>query len=494
MARRLLIAPLILLGILLLSLIQVRPSAGQTLEKNWTSPYRLSSQDKSSSQPYILSDKYGYVHLFWVETGGDGERATINYTNFNGQTWASPVDIYAAPIDSPILYMSPTIDDNGTLYLAWTEGESGPAYMSTAPAFNALSAQNWQSPVRLDIPSFLFELRVDSAGFFHVFYALPGSAGSGLYYKRSEDRGASWVDLQRIDPDTPSNLNANVIKFILDDNNGLHATWTYVDLNITAGAAGTWVRYAHSLDGGKSWAFPVSIDESDESADELRMAYPAMTVNGDIINIVWTGDSAVHREYSYSADRGETWSVNKRIFGDLQGQARGDGLALDSLGRTHFIGNIRWPTGLYYSMWDEDQWTPPLLVYLIRENSDTDPGDRISAHDIRMAVRSGNQIVVAFADAPDAPKRGLFVIQETLPDAPVLASEPIPTATVQPTPVPTATSVPPTPTPLPLPEQISKQPILADPQTPGRTLVLGLVPILALLGISLVFRLILQRR
>jgi hypothetical protein len=145
-------------------------------------------------------------------------------------------------------------------------------------------------------------------------------------------------------------------------------------------------------------------------------------------------------------------------------------------------------------MWDEEQWTSPLLVYLIRVDSEDEPGDRISAHDIRMDVRAGNQLVVAFGDAPGEANRGLFTMQKTLTDAPPLAVEPFPTATPQPTPVPTETPPPPTPVPAPLPEQITSQPILANPQTPGRTLALGMVPILGLLGVYLVFRLVLQRR
>lgn len=493
MSRRFFIG-LFFLSLVVLGLLQFSPTFGQVLVNDWSSPYRLSSRDRSASQPYILSDKYGLIHIFWVETGSDDERATINYTNFNGMTWASPVDIYVAAPDSPILYLSPTIDENGLLYVSWSEGENGPVYLTTAPGFNALSPHLWQRPTRLEIPSGLFEFRVDSAGVYHVIYTLAASNGSGLYYKRSEDNGATWVNLRRLDPDAPSNLVTNVLKFILDENDGLHATWTYVDLNIAVGASGTWVRYAHSLDGGMNWIFPISIDEADESPDELRMAFPAMTVQDDVVNIVWTGDSAVHREYSYSTDLGETWSTSSKIFGDLQGQARGDGLAVDSLGRTHFIGNIRWPTGLYYAMWDKREWTPPELVYLIREDSSAEPGDRISAHDIRMVARAGNQLVVAFGDTPGEINRGLFTMNRTLTDAPALAVEPIPTATPQPTPLPTETPLPSTPTPQPLPDQISSQPIIPDAQAPGRTLVIGLVPILGLLSAFLIIRELLQRR
>src|SRR5687768_5565283 len=200
MARRIIFGALIFLGLLFV-LMRPQPSAGQTMDKDWSNPYRLSSGDASASQPYILNDQYGLVHVFWVETSMADERATIFYTNFDGTVWASRVDIYAAAPGSPILYVSPTVDANGFLHLSWTEGENGPVYYTTAPAYNALSVRNWERPVRLDIPTFLFEIKVDSTGILHVLYARPASAGSGLFYKRSDDKGITWSDERRLDPD-----------------------------------------------------------------------------------------------------------------------------------------------------------------------------------------------------------------------------------------------------------------------------------------------------
>lgn len=493
MARRTIAGGIIFL-IFLFLLARPQPSAGQTMDKDWSNPYRLSSSDAASSQPYILSDQFGLVHIFWVETSVADDRATIFYTNFNGTVWASPVDIYAAPSGLPILYMSPTIDAKGFLHLGWSEGESGPVYYTTAPAYNALSVRNWERPVRLDIPTALFEIQVDSADVLHVLYARPSSAGSGLFYKRSDDTGITWSDERRLDPDAPANLIPNVIQFDMDADESLHATWTYIDLNIAVGAAGTWLRYARSIDNGRSWSFPVTIDESDESPEELRMAYPGMTVKDGTITIVWAGDEGVHREFTFSTDGGQTWGQTKQIFGELMGQARGDGLAVDSLGRTHFIGNIRWPTGLYHSYWDGSKWSPTSLVYLIRVNSGDDVGDRISAHDIRLAVRAGYQLVAAFSDAPGEPRRGLYVMQYTLEDAPPLPIQPIPTATPTPTPAPTVTPVPPTPSPTPLPSEIAAPDLTTSGPAPGRTLFLGIAPIILFLGLVFAARLIVSRR
>ncbi|MCI0575014.1 MAG: hypothetical protein L0331_02255 [Chloroflexi bacterium] len=486
-------AGVFILGVLLLFVFRPIASAGQVMDNRWSEPYRLSSQDASASKPYMVSDQYGLVHVFWVETGSADGRAAILYTNFNGTTWASPVDVYAAAPGLPIVHVTITVDGNGFLHLAWSEGETGPVYYTSAPAYDALTVRHWQKPVRLDIPTFLFEILVDSAGVFHVLYAQPASAGSGLYYKRSEDKGESWLNLHRLDPDAPPNLIPSVIQFVLDENDGLHATWTYIDLNIAVGAAGTWLRYSHSLDGGQNWVFPITIDEADESPEELRMAFPAMTVLDGVVNIVWAGDEGVHREHRYSTDWGESWSETKHVFGELMGQARGDGLAVDSLGRTHFIGNIRWPTGLYHAYWDGIQWSPISLAYLIRLNSSDESGERISAHDIRLAVRAGNQLVATFGDAPGEPKRGLYAMQRILTDAPELTIEPTPTVTPTPTPPPTSTPLAPLPSPTPVPFRENSQPAVAN-TSPGNTLLLGVAPILLLLGLIFAVRVALLRR
>jgi hypothetical protein len=493
MGRRIILGTVVLLGLLFV-LSRPQPSAGQTMDKDWSEPYRLSSRDAAASEPYILSDQYGLVHVFWIESGSTDERATIFYTNFDGTVWASPVDIYAAAVGSPILHLSPTVDSNGFLHLAWNETENGPVYYTSAPAYNALSVRNWERPVRLEIPAFVFEIKVDAAGVLHVLYARPSNAGSGLYYKRSEDKGLSWIDERRIDPDAPANLLPNVVQFNLDEDGILRATWTYIDLNIAVGAAGTWLRYAHSVDGGRSWSFPVTIDESDESPEELRMAFPAMTSQDGVVTIVWAGDSGVHREYTFSTDGGQTWGETKHIFGELMGQARGDGLAIDSLGRTHFLGNIRWPTGLYHSYFDGVRWSPTSLVYLIRISSSDETSNNIAAHDIRLTIRGGNQLVAAFSDAPGEPQRGLFVMQHTLEDAPALGVEAIPTATPTPTVTPTTTPLPPTPSPTPMFLEPALQTPVAPSTAPGRTLFLGLAPILLFLGLIFAARLVVSRR
>lgn len=474
------------LTILVICLSRPSETKAQVLDTRWSQPYRLSSLDSSAGAPYILADDFGYVHIFWVESGFNDGRTIIQYARFDGQTWSSPFDIYVTAPGGVILNLSPAIDKMGNLHLVWVEGETGPIFYMTAPAGEAMSVRNWTRPFRLEMAAYQVDLEVDSNGLLHLLYAEQAGPTQGLYYWNSSDGGYSWSTPRRLDSDAPTNLQVNTMQLVLDQQEKLHVVWTYIDLNIV-GAAGTWVRYTNSFDNGLTWLPPVTIDEADETIDELRMAFPAMTVNGRYINIVYAGDVGVHREHRYSEDAGRTWSTTRQIFGDLLGQARGDGLALDGAGRVHFVGNIRWPTGLYHAYWDGQKWSETELVYLIRLDSNDTAGDRISAHDIRLAVRNGNQLVMAFGDEPAAPHRGLFVMQRTLPDLPLQPVSawptPQPTATLQPTPLP---ALSPTTAPVrpPFPTNLS----FSSPAAQiSKTLVLAIVPIFFFLALLLFF-------
>jgi hypothetical protein len=136
------------------------------------------------------------------------------------------------------------------------------------------------------------------------------------------------------------------------------------------------------------------------------------------------------------------------VFGELNGQA-GEGMAVDGAGRVHLFTQIRWPMGIYHAVWDQDHWTEPSLIYLIRYSSDDLAGDNISAHNTVPVIRAGNQVVLTLADEPSAPDRRLFVMENVLLDVPATTSEPTPTATAMPTVEATSTPVAPTATPAP---------------------------------------------
>ena len=477
-----------LCAVSLLSIFWVAAAQGQVQGGEWSEPYRLSSEAGKASEGYLVADQYGYVHVFWTETLFEDQRSIIQYARFDGAAWSTPNEIYVT--GARIENVPPVVDQHGTLHIAWVEGLNGPAYYTHAPATNALLAQNWAQPLRIDIPAGIVRLRVDSRGVFHILY-INRVEEPGVYYVRSEDQGTTWSEPAWLDPDilpahTPADLN-----FELDETDGLHAVWFYGALDQTSRPDR--VRYAHSLDGGDTWSLPFLIDHYvEEGEHNLTAASPRMIVQGQTVHVIWAAGELPYRHHRFSRDAGQTWSAPGRLFGELHGQAF-DGFAVDGAGQVHFLGQIRYPQGIYHAYWDQTQWTPPSLIYLIaQEDSEEGIGDRIHAHHTHPVVRAGNQLVLTFADPPADPNRRLFAMHRTLDDISPLETVPTPVPTATPVPVPSPTPGRPTPMPTltataPLFDTAAAQSLGPVPG-PDLALRVALVPTLLLLGGTVVIR------
>jgi hypothetical protein len=480
-------------AVLLLSLFWTGSTQAQGLDGGWSEIYRLSSEAGKASEASLVADQYGYVHCFWSETLFENQRTIIKYSRFDGATWTQPNDIFVASQD--VNNISPFVDKQGILHVAWSEGLFGRTYYTYAPANNTLSAQNWAKPIRINVPARPVRLRVDSKGIFHILYINP-TEESGVYYVRSEDKGITWSEPVWLDPDILPDHIPDSLNFELDENDGLHAVWFYG--GHSENARPDWVRYAHSLDGGHTWS-TFTIDKLIErSGYNLNAAGPVMIVQGQTVHVVWAAGSQAYRNYRFSKDAGLTWSAPVQIFGELQGQA-GDGLTIDGAGRVHFFGQIRYPMGIYHAYWDQDRWSTPSLVYWIaNEDSEDGIGNRIHAHLTLPVIRAGNQLVLTFTDGPADPNRRLFVMYRTLDDIPPLETMPTPTsiATLIPSPSPTPRPLEPTPTATAtaaLMNTAGVQPLGEVPKADSG-LQFGLVPVLLFLGGTFIFRLWYKRR
>jgi hypothetical protein len=473
-------------AISLLSIFWIAPAQAEGQDDGWSEPYRLSSQDGAASEAFLVADQYGYVHCFWTETLFANHNTVIKYARFDGTTWTKPNDIYST--DREIRNVSPSVDKQGLLHIVWAEGLIGPAYYSYAPANNALSAQNWAKPLRINIPARIVYLRVDSESVLHVLYI--NELESGVYYIRSADGGISWSEPVWLDPDITAGAKPDSLNFALDDNDGLHAVWFY-----GAGELGSrpdWVRYTHSLDGGDTWSTPFTIDRYIEGTDHnLTNASPVMIVQGQTVHVIWAAGSQPYRNHRFSTDAGLTWSAPAQIFGELQGQAF-DGLAVDGAGRVHFFGQIRYPMAIYHASWDQARWSKPSLVYLVAPNGDN-IGNRIHAHFTLPVVRAGNQLVLTFTDPPADEKRRLFVMYRTLDDIPPLETKPTPTLPATPVPMSSPTAGPLTPVPestatAPTVESLGTQPV-GQVSPPDLAIRVALVPTLLILAGAMIIQL-----
>ena len=474
------------LTIALLSIVWIEPAQAQ-VQGGWSEPYRLSSENGKSSEGYLVADKYGYVHCFWTETLFEDQQTVIKYARFDGTTWTKPNDIYVA--GRGIRNVSPFVDPQGMLHIAWAEGLTGPAFYTYAPANNAVSAQNWAKPIQINVPARVVYLRVDSKGILHMLYINQTEEEAGVYYIRSEDGGSNWSEPYWLDPDILPNHIPDSLSFELDENDGLHAAWFYGSRE--QGEKPDWVRYDHSLDGGHTWSTPFLIDQHDEESNHnLTVPSPVMIVQGQTVHIIWAAGSSPFRNHRFSTDAGQTWSPPVHIFGELHGQAF-DGLAVDGSGRVHFFGQIRYPMGIYHAYWDQNRWSKPSLVYLISQDGSSLEG-HVHAHYTLPVIRAGNQLVLTFTDGPSDPNRRLFVTHSTMDDVLPLESKPTPAltetpallSTPTPSPTPSISMLTPPAATLELGEGLPAGRVPA-PDLPIR---IALVPTLLVLAGTIIFR------
>lgn len=452
----------------------------------WTAVEQLSSIDTGASPGYIVTDAYGYVNVFWFEQSDDG-RPKVEYSRFDGQSWSAPNDVMVLWADATPGFLAVAADASGNLHLLVNESTSKSIFYVHAPAYLAGSAKAWSKPFPLDILPFSAEMVVDSKGVIHIFYSDYYGEVPGVYYIRSTDGGTIWSSPHWLDPDIPLRNAPGIVQFALDDQDGLHALWYYVDLDESANPA-TWIRYSHSFDGGETWSTPFTIDKADESIDELRLPYPGLAVQGQSVQVIWAGDSNTHREHRYSEDRGQTWSETSRIMGDMVGQSLGDALVFDSLGRLHYAATLRYPQGIHYAVWDRGVWSIPSLIYLYALSSEDHLPGRVQAHNARFAIQGGNQLVLIFTNSPQDDQMHLFSMHLMLDDVAPMPTVPTPTTapTLTITPDQGGSASQTTPTPNPTLVALAQVPgPSSNGFNPARGLFLGIIPpVLLIIGIA----------
>jgi hypothetical protein len=120
----------------------------------------------------------------------------------------------------------------------------------------------------------------------------------------------------------------------------------------------------------------------------------------------------------------------------------------------------------------------------------------IPAHNIRMVIRAGNQMVVGFTNAPgeDLEGRtfGLYAIHHTLTDKPPSTIHSLPTAI--PTITPTPSPIPLTPSPTPTARNVQPNNVASvEPETAissSAIVIIAVMPVMLLAGIVIAFQII----
>ena len=436
----------------------------------WSEPINISnSPDLTSTDPFLLPDPSGGVHLFWAERALSGVAQnpdTLMYSYWDGETWSRPIDIFFSPEadGNPVVgYPHAIMDENGRIHLFWLSEPNYPYYAlnySSVDAAQARFVSAWEPTVVLadDLIGTKYSIGVaySPPGTLHVVYA-SGTQGDrpnedrSVRYMRSTDLGKTWskpVDLFT----SPVLLwGTSDTRIVFTPPSNLYASWTLWD---TTGN-GYQVYFIRSLDNGVTWDSPkiLTTNRDDEYERDWNSLVP---LDDNQLMAMWEGGWRAYRQAQYSYDGGETWSDPIDTFPRLIGDNGFVEFAKDGSGTWHaFVANrlregsetnlVDDTVSLWHSVWQGGAtWSDP---------TQTITGESTKAMtNPKIAIVNGNQIVAAWYGSQIYEIMvATGVIQGATPTPAVPWDEPLANPTHVPTeiiPLPVAVETPrPSPTP-----------------------------------------------
>jgi hypothetical protein len=426
------------------------PVRGYTFENNnplslvvqqsnvtWSEPVNISLTHDTSIGPSLCVDPSGIVHVVWCDAVQGAGCDTVYYTEYDGEYWKTPIDIYILPNQNDIIRdQRIACSGDGSLYLYWVGAASNQLYFSKVYAPLAYTVKEWSRPFPIeDFTSFVSSpyLIADDPNNLQMVYAVQIGNKSGIYYIQSEDGGSYWSESVPIHENFQSSTMVDHPRMAIDGTGVLHVVWT--EYNYPSVFPPQRIGYAQSSDNGFSWTNPTYISGPYEFAGVIA--------DGKQIHMVWGGtDVDRHKFHRFSNDEGLTWSPVEvtQDRGGIQGYP---GLAVDSAGRLYSaMAAGDWFDGfLTFQSWANGIWSNPIKLLDQPQNYPSDPalalGTKNTTDNPDLAIGLGNQIHIIAEHAVEyAPGRWTFNIFYVggRVDTPSLSPQELPTSTPIPTP------------------------------------------------------------
>lgn len=374
---------------------------------SWSEPVNISQSIGDSSDPTIVADSTGAVHLLWSEkfgeeTDGQGQRIhgnTLMYSRWDNGMWSTPIDVLVSPDGGEVWQPVAATDKFGGLHVIWASMPGGKLYYSHAVAEQASSAQGWVAPIQLysGLPTATLPggLAVNSQGTVHVI-ATSRDPGWEVVHMSSSDGGLTWSSTTSLSSAMPFlqevPLVSAGIAFTIDKMDHLHAGWSMYNGEGFSAA----VYYTQSVDGGMSWRTPLIVGQKAETDFDASWLNIATASEGQVF-LVWTGiGKPPGRIYRTSSDGGLTWTPATPFMEGLVGGTGSPRMVVDSAEIVHLLTPARaygTDSGVRYLYWLGQDWTAPAKI----PGPPPDPGF-YPALQLTATANLGNQIWMAWTD------------------------------------------------------------------------------------------------
>jgi hypothetical protein len=257
------------------------------------------------SDPVILTDDTGYVHLF-VQFSTNLIRHYLSTDN--GLTWCDTADVSVpgATVDKPWACIY-----GNTIYMCWQQLSSPSGIML---ARSSDCGRTWTRAI-IDTRLYITGIDVSPSG---ILYICLRTSGNGLYFFKSTDGGETWpADLKRT-LDTQCQYQSG-----WGDRAPMPCISAPTDNNVVVTVVdqryGNWdVLYTRSTDAGATWTALAQLPDSTSGA-QCKGWLEADCYGG--LHALWyhtpswptSNASRWSVRYTFSSDGGATWRPSSRL-------------------------------------------------------------------------------------------------------------------------------------------------------------------------------------
>lgn len=378
----------------------------QSESNGWESPWNVSVSG-TATEPIIAVSATGVFHIFWQDRLGG-----YMLMRQQGSDWREPQRVlvpFTNPPFSPVVdtedfggFYKPLlrVDGDNVLHALWLDDEGMLSY-SYAPLAQLGEAESWSVAVVVAPAARGFDLVAGENGRLHMAYiqATPSAQVlPGVYYRQSEDGGASWSDPTLI-------YESNYLRPVAAG---------AANLQLAQTAAGqvflVWdnplletVFLARSVNFGVSWEAPMVVDRRMEgdALESPGASDISALVDGATVHLVWY---AGHKPrtctiyHQISADGGESWLPYESVI-DLGLECPEESLLLLDNNDLLFLLVKRVlrateRTEIFLQAWDGTQWSTPELQEALTDYQDPETYRKVSFDCLQGDVTQANHLLL----------------------------------------------------------------------------------------------------
>jgi hypothetical protein len=282
------------------------PSIDSAAEKQQGGPSR-----REGAWPFLAVGPNGALYAVWQETSPQGTDILFDRSQDSGSTWMDPsVRLNTPPPQGAFTSRIPVAATDGTggVYVIWEDSR----HNTTDLYFNRsldggatwLDRDLWLTAVRPPRAAASSPiLHADLSGRLYLLWTDIREAPNSLYFNRSLDRGANWLlRPMRLDHHGPEAITW-APRLANDEVGHVYAAW-WEGKEATKGS----IRFNRSDDHGATWLEREQTLESGQGKDGPRFPWLTVDTQGGVY-VVWSSDRRGRYQLylNRSTDHGKTW-------------------------------------------------------------------------------------------------------------------------------------------------------------------------------------------